>query len=178
MTPRHPRPTLLIAALGLSLAAPAQAAAPTIQTEGPVIHLADNLDEEAQLGWCIDTLGRGFNEVLHSHSCKPSGEDVLFTYDAERGMIQSPTYDGKCMALSAPDSAETPFGLLDCDAEDAAQRFSYDPETMELHPGDDAAQCVTVAPQIDDAGPFQSRALRLAACDALEPGFKQWVIKE
>ena len=37
---------------------------PIIQSPTPLIHLADNLDEQDQLGWCIDTQGNGFNENL------------------------------------------------------------------------------------------------------------------
>jgi len=55
--------------------------APIIQTPSPVIYLADNLDEQDQLGYCIDTRGNGFNEELHAHSCKASGGDVQFYYD-------------------------------------------------------------------------------------------------
>ncbi|MBT0955819.1 hypothetical protein IV417_00350 [Alphaproteobacteria bacterium KMM 3653] len=82
-----------------------------------MIHLADNLNEKAKLGWCIDTVGRGLSDQLHAHSCKPTGDDVLFSY-AENGVISSATYEGKCMAYSAPENAERPFGLVDCDAAD------------------------------------------------------------
>ncbi len=49
---------------------------PQLQTSAPVIFLADNLDEQDKLGWCIDTQGRGFSERLHAHSCKPQGGNV------------------------------------------------------------------------------------------------------
>ncbi|WP_159020052.1 hypothetical protein [Algibacter sp. L3A6] len=55
--------------------------APIIQTPAPLIHLADNLDEQDELGWCIDTQGNGFAENLHAHSCKPDGGDVQFYYN-------------------------------------------------------------------------------------------------
>ena len=83
--------------LGLAIPQTVLAEAPTIQTVGPVIHLADNLDEEAKLGWCIDTEGRGESDRLHTHSCKPTGDDVLFSYEPATGMIKSVTYAGKCM---------------------------------------------------------------------------------
>ena len=171
--------TLLIATtLGLSIAQPSFADAPNIQTNGPIIHLADNLNEEASLGWCIDTDGRDLTDLLHAHSCKPTGDDVLFTYAAESGMIQSATYVDMCMAYNAPDNAENPFGLIACDETDEAQRFDYDDASMEIRLGTDVTQCVTVAGAIDEAGPFQSRDLILTACDELEPGFKQWVVQE
>jgi len=56
---------------------------PILQTPSPVIYLADNLDEQDQLGYCIDTRGRGFNEKLHAHSCKAKGGDVQFFYNKE-----------------------------------------------------------------------------------------------
>ncbi|MEP3045222.1 MAG: hypothetical protein ABJL55_04815 [Roseibium sp.] len=46
----------------------AQAEPPVLQTPAPVIFLADNMDEKDDLGWCIDTLGRGFGERLQTHS--------------------------------------------------------------------------------------------------------------
>ncbi|MGP6089916.1 hypothetical protein [Antarctobacter jejuensis] len=167
-------------ATSMSLAFPqlSLAEAPGIKTAGPVIHLAENLDEEAMLGWCIDTEGRGLSDQLHAHSCKPTGDDVLFTYAAESGRIQSATYDGMCMVYTAPDNVENPFGLVACDEQDPKQAFAYDATSMEMRLAADPAQCVTVSATIDDAGPFQSRDLILAACDELDPSFKQWVVKD
>jgi hypothetical protein len=163
--------------LGQSVPIYAYADAPNIQTVGPIIHLADNLDEEASLGWCIDTEGRELSDQLQAHSYKPGGDDVLFTFAAEKGMIESATYEGLCMAYNDPENAVNPFGLIPCDAADPAQHFVYDDTTMEMQLASDTAQCVTVAETIDDAGPYQSRDLILAPCDALDVNFKQWVIK-
>ena len=58
---------------------------PIIQTNPPFIILNDNLDEKDKLGWCFDTKGWGFTEQLHAHSCKPAGDDVLFSYDDVSG---------------------------------------------------------------------------------------------
>ena len=168
----------LTAASACAPSAPAALSeAPEIQTVGPIIHLADNLGEEAMLGWCIDTEGRGESGKLHAHSCKPTGDDVLFSYAPETGLIRSETYADRCMAYNAPNDAENPFGLIACDEQDPAQAFAYDAETMEIHLAADAAQCVTVAETIDDAGPYQSRDLILAPCGDLAPVFKQWVIR-
>lgn len=166
------------AVLSLTIPLASFAEAPTIQTVGPVIYLAENLDEDAMLGWCIDTEGRGQSDQLHAHSCKPTGDDVLFSYTSDRSRIQSATYEGQCMAYNTPDSVENPFGLIACDAADDAQKFVYDEASMEIRLGLDAAQCVTVSPTIDNAGPFQSRDLILAACESLEPNFKQWIIRD
>jgi len=168
----------IVASLGLSVAQSALAQAPEIKTVGPIIYLADNLDEEASLGWCIDTDGRELTDLLHAHSCKPSGDDVLFTYSPDRGMIESATYAGLCMAFNAPGNAVNPFGLIACDETDLTQSFAYDEASMEIRLSADTAQCVTVSPTIDNAGPFQSRDLIVAACDTLEPAFKQWVVQE
>jgi hypothetical protein len=177
---RFPSSNLAFAALivlGQSIPFSAHAEAPSLQTDGHVIHLADNLNEEASLGWCIDTEGRGLSDQLHAHSCKPEGDDVLFTYAAETGMIASATYDGLCMAYNDPENADNPFGLVSCDEGDPAQQFVYDDASMEMRLASDPAQCVTVAEIIDDAGPYQSRDLILAPCGALEASFKQWVIR-
>ena len=150
---------------------------PDIQTKGTVICLADNLNEEAKLGWCIDTQGRGFSDQLHSHSCKPEGGDTQFSFDVKSGMIQSVEFDGKCMTLSEPDNTAIPFGLLDCVDGDATQQFIYDTESMEFRLGTDQSRCVTVAESISNAGPYQSRQLIFAPCADLSPSFKQWVIR-
>lgn len=170
--------TMVFASLGLTIPQSVFAEAPAIKTKGPIIHLADNLQEEAMLGWCIDTDGRELTDLLHAHSCKPSGDDVLFTYTTESGRIGSATYDGLCMAYNAPESTENPFGLISCDEADDSQSFIYDEASMEIRLGMDATQCVTVSATIDDAGPFQSRDLILAACDTLDSSFKQWVIQD
>ena len=170
-------PTTIAAALVVGIAQSAMAEEPSIQTQGAIIHLADNLQEEANLGWCIDTDGREFTELLHAHSCKPTGGDVLFSFSPDSGMIESVTYAGMCMAFNAPENATNPFGLIACDEQSSNQKFAYDPATQELHLASDAEQCVIVAPTIDEAGPFQSRDLILAACDSVDAGFKEWVIK-
>ena len=54
---------------------------PYIKTPSPVIYLENNLDEKDNLGYCLDTIGRGFADKLHAHSCKPRGGDVQFRYD-------------------------------------------------------------------------------------------------
>ncbi len=154
------------------------AAAPAIQTKGTVIYLADNLNEEANLGWCIDTQGRGFGEKLHAHSCKPTGGDVQFSFDEESGKIESVAFESKCMTLSEPENKEVPFGLLDCVDADVSQQFIYDTQSMEFRPHTDESRCVAVAEPIIQAGPFQSRFLILAPCADLSPAFKQWIIRE
>ncbi len=179
LTDTPPLRTALFAAIA-SLALPhsSLAESPIIQTEGPIIHLADNLDEEASLGWCIDTEGRGLSDQLHAHSCKPTGGDVLFSYTAVNGRIESVTYTGRCMAYNAPDSVENPFGLMACDETDPNQRFVHDAENGQIRLGADATQCVTVSATIDDAGPFQSRDLLLVACEDLDPRLKTWIIRD
>lgn len=171
-------PKVIAAAVALSIPQVTFAQAPDIKTQGPIIHLADNLQEEAMLGWCIDTDGRELTDLLHAHSCKPSGDDVLFSYSPQSGMIASATYENKCMAFNAPENAVNPFGLIDCDDTAANQKFSYDAQSLEMRLGTDATQCLTVSPVIDNAGPYQSRDLILASCDTLEPSFKQWIIRD
>lgn len=164
-------------ATNLAFSQTATAQTPVIQTKGAIIHLADNLNENAKLGWCFDTVGRGFNDVLHAHSCKPTGGDVQFSYDADTGMIQSVAYEGKCMAYSNPDDADTPFGLLDCMKDDPNHQFIYDKDSLEFRISSDQTMCVSVAETIDNAGPYQSRGLLAAPCAILAPEFKQWVIR-
>jgi hypothetical protein len=148
--------------------------APAIKSKPPIIYLADNLDEKDKLGWCIDTIGRGFSEQLHAHSCKPVGDDVRFSYSAATGQIRSAAYENKCAAIVEPDNTAIPFGLVDCDADSNAQQFDYDLTTSELHPRNDPSLCITVSSSSRAAGPFMSRDLKLENCSAAGQQYRRW----
>ncbi len=153
----------------------AYSAPPDLKTPTPVIYLADNLDEQDNLGFCIDTVGRGFSERLHAHSCKPRGGDVQFDYDRKR--IVSATYAGKCATLQAPAAAGVSLGLLDCSEASAGQIFDYDVDAMEFRPGADRNLCLVVGAESRTAGPFMSRSLELAPCASTDAARKQWRVK-
>ena len=153
----------------------AYSAPPDLKTPTPVIYLADNLDEQDNLGFCIDTVGRGFSERLHAHSCKPRGGDVQFDYDRSR--IVSATYAGKCATLQAPAAAGVSLGLLDCSEASAGQIFDYDVDAMEFRPGADRNLCLVVGAESRTAGPFMSRSLELAPCASTDAARKQWRVK-
>lgn len=148
---------------------------PNMPSPPPVIFLTDNLDEKDKFGWCVDTKGRGFAEQLHVHSCKPTGEDVLFSYDAVSGQIRSATYANKCAQLVGED-AKAPFGLLDCNVDNPAQRFNYTVETSEFHPRGQKDQCIVVGENTRPAGPFLARDLLVAPCKDIESSLKRWTI--
>jgi len=148
---------------------------PELQTDAPVIYLADNLDERNNLGWCIDTIGRGFGDQLHAHSCKPDGGDVQYYYDEETKQIISHAFEGKCMDLDNPSSQNLPFGLLDCTS-DTSQQFIYDTETMLITPASDASLCVAVAEASQTAGRYRKRALKLSACAETEAKLMEWTM--
>ena len=153
------------------------AVAPQLQSPTPVIYLADNLDEKDQLGWCIDTQGRGFSEVLHAHSCKPGGGDTQFYFDSETGQIRSVAFENKCMTLSDPDNPTLPFGLLDCESKLSAQQFTYNAESLELRVAELDSQCIVVGAASRSAGPFMSRELILANCADTADALKQWIVE-
>ena len=153
------------------------AAPPELQTPEPVIYLADNLDEQDNLGYCIDTLGRGFSEQLQTHSCKPQGGDVQFSFDEQTQQIASVEFSGKCATLHESAAAGVSFDLLDCSTDSEAQRFVYNADTLELMPESDQSLCITAGAGSQSAGPFMSRALELADCSSTEATFKQWVVK-
>lgn len=163
--------------LACTLAQAALAGEANVQTPSPVIHLKDNLDEVDGLGWCIDTVGRGYAETLHAHSCKPQGGDVQFVHDPERGAIESVAFPEKCVAV-LPEGASTDFGLRDCDNDDPAQQFSFDPASGAIAPGGAPSQCMAVGESSRKAGPFMSRDLVLDACGAIEPARRTWVIRD
>jgi len=168
-----------LAALLLSslVTLPANAAAPQLQTPAPVIYLADNMDEKDELGWCIDTLGRGWSEQLQTHSCKPQGGDVQFSYDEETRQIESVEFPGKCATLHEAAAAGVSFDLLDCSATSAAQLFSYNAGTLEFMPEGDGSLCIAAGAASKSAGPFMSRDLELAPCASTDASLKQWVVK-
>jgi len=172
--------TLAYAALLLLLGLPAaaHAAPPDLKTPAPVIYLADNLDEQDRLGWCIDTRGRGFSDRLHTHSCKPRGGDVQFRYDEAARRIASATFKGKCAALLKPAAAGVTLGLLDCAENAAPQVFDYDAASMEFRPGADPTLCLVAGAAGRSAGPYMSRDLALAPCASTDAKFKQWRIRK
>ena len=167
---------LLLFLLPLCIPTLAYAAPPDLQTPTPVVYLADNLDEQDNLGFCIDTVGRGFAERLHAHSCKPRGGDVQFDYDRASRRIVSATYAGKCATLQAPAAAGVSLGLLDCSDASAGQMFDYDLAAMEFRPGADRNLCLVVGAESRTAGPFMSRSLELAPCALTDATRKQWRI--
>ena len=155
----------------------ANAASPELQTPEPVIYLADNIDEKDKLGWCIDTLGRGWSEQLQTHSCKPQGGDVQFSYNKETRQIISVEFPGKCATLHETAAAGVSFDLLDCSSTSAAQLFIYNAETLEFTPEGDRNLCIAAGAESRSAGPFMSRDLELAPCASTDAGLKQWVVK-
>lgn len=158
----------------------ATAEPPMLQTNGPIIYLADNLDEKDGLGWCIDTLGRGQSDQLQVHSCKPqSGNsdqnaDVKFAFDASSGEIRSASYENQCMTLLDAGS-EVQFGLLDCNST-MSQRFAYAEETGFISPFEQADFCVVAGAGSRSAGPYMSRDLDLAACNGVDSKLSSWRI--
>ena len=153
------------------------AAPPVLQTPEPVIYLADNIDEQEELGWCIDTLGRGWSEQLQTHSCKPQGGDVQFAYDSEERRIVSVEFPGKCATFNESASAGVSFDLLDCSSVSAIQSFIYDTETLEFTLEGDRSLCIAAGTESRTAGPYMARDLVLAPCASTDAALKQWVVK-
>ena len=155
---------------------------PEIKTTAPIIYLADNLDEADKLGWCIDTVGRGFNDKLHAHTCKPSrgdsarGNDVKFTFNEETGQIASYAFENKCMDLNDAENTSVPFGLVDC-SDSESQKFVYVENKGQFQLSSDPSMCVAVAPTSRSAGPFMSRDLTVVKCDDAESIYTTWLIK-
>lgn len=156
----------------------AHAAPPDLQTPEPVIYLVDNLDEKDKLGWCIDTVGRGFSDQLHAHSCKPRGGDVQFYYNPSSQQIVSATYSGKCATLTSSAAPGGSLGLVDCSPLSSKQLFNYNQQTLEFSPKSDDNLCLVVGNKSQSAGPFMSRRLELADCKATDAKYKQWHIPD
>ncbi|MFD0980078.1 ricin-type beta-trefoil lectin domain protein [Tropicimonas aquimaris] len=149
--------------------------APNLRTPAPVIHLAENLDEKDGLGWCLDTLGRGFSTSLQVHSCKPQGGDVQFSFEPETGAIRSVAFPDHCAVRQ--EAGPTNLGLAPCDADDPDQRFAFDADTGALSAADAPDQCLSAGEASRSAGPFMSRELLLTDCTATDPALRRWVIR-
>lgn len=167
------RTMLCVLAFGVQTAI---AAPPQLKTPAPVIYLAENLDESQQLGWCIDTLGRGFSEQLQTHSCKPQGGDVQFAYEPVTGLVRSVAFPEKCMTLVNAEDVAVPFGLFDCEVDEPTQRFVYYAAELELRLAADPEQCVVAGVTSRSAGPFMSRDLSLQSCSDAAAELKRWII--
>ena len=151
--------------------------APNIQTPDPIIYLADNLDEQDRLGYCIDTDGKDFSDSLQVHSCKPNGDDVLFYYDDETQQICSATYPGFSAAMVGGPKAGMTISLIKSDPKSSDQKFSYDKESGEFRPIDDLKLCLAAGSESDAAGPYMSRTLSLHPRESTDKKLKTWIIK-
>ncbi len=166
---------------------------PDIKTLGPIIYLTDNLDEKDNLGYCIDTVGRGLSDRIHLHSCKPRGGDVEFTYDNKKQRIKSATFDNLCVELrtkrAIEDDAQTlkienkveitgsEFKLVRC-RNKMMQRFTYNQFSNQIHLTGADNFCLVAGSESQTAGPFMSRSLELAHCVNIRPEYKTWTIKK
>ncbi len=158
-------------------AVPVKAGPPASQTPAPVIYLADNLDEQDNLGWCIDTRGRGLSDRLHAHSCKPRGGDVQFKYVKKTMQIASATYENLCAQLLDPPAQGVRLALVKCVADAPAQRFGFNGQKGEFYAAGKRALCLVVGANSRSAGPFMSRDLELAPCGSTQAKYKTWRIK-
>lgn len=159
----------LCLSLLFALPAAALAEAPNIQTPSPVLFLADNLDEPDQLGYCLDTLGRGQSDRAQVHSCKPNGGDVQFQFDQATRQIKSVAFTGICL-----DVADQNFALVEC-SDVESQKFLFDSETGEIQLATNTDLCLSTAAESRQAGPYMSRDLSITECDATPANLKTWV---
>ena len=151
---------------------------PVLQTPSPVIHLADNLDEQDQLGYCIDTRGRGFNEELHAHSCKAMGGDVQFFYNKETLQICSVEFTGYCLEMPGGASKGMDLRLVESNTSLSDQKFIYNEDSREFMPEEDLTLCLAVGETSAAAGVYMSRSLTLELSSETDVKLKQWVILE
>ena len=149
---------------------------PIIQTPSPVIHLANNLDELDQLGYCIDTRGRGFNEELHAHSCKARGGDVQFFYNKETLQICSVEFTGYCIEMPGGALKGMSLRLVESDTSSSDQNFIYSEHSGEFVAEEDLTLCLAVGETSAAAGIYMSRSLTLELSSETDVKLKQWVI--
>lgn len=149
---------------------------PVIQTPSPLIHLADNLDEQDELGWCMDTKGNGFNEDLHAHSCKPIGGDVQFYYNEETNQICSAEFVDFCVEMTGGPVEGMTLSLVDSDPSSSEQKFIYDDESGEFRPDGNNNLCLAAGITSASAGIYMSRTLTLELVSDTDVSLKKWVI--
>ncbi len=149
---------------------------PIIQSPTPLIYLADNLDEQDQLGWCIDTQGNGFNENLHTHSCKPTGGDVQFIYNEETLQICSVEFAGFCIEMLGGPLEGMSLNLVESNTDSSDQKFIYDENSGEFNPETDTNLCLTAGDTSGVAGIYMFRSLTLELSSETEESLKKWVI--
>lgn len=157
----------------LCLPQSALAAPPDVPSPSPVLFLADNLDEPGNLGFCLDTVGRGFGDRLHAHSCKPQGGDTQFEWQAANGTIHSVGFQGYCAAIKGVGSEAATFHLDTC-ADAASQVFEMTSRGL-IHPASNTDLCLGVEDTTRRAGPFVKRALVLADCASTPSERITWV---
>lgn len=100
----------------------------------------------------------------------------MFALNEQTGRIEHAEYTGFCLTINGPD-VETELGLLACD-EGAAQQFTFDAATGEIHPAANAVTCLAGSAESDAAGPFMSRTLNIAACADTDPSLKTFVVQD
>lgn len=149
---------------------------PVIQTPAPLIHLADNLDEQDLLGWCIDTRGNGFNENIHLHSCKASGGDVQFVYNEESRQICSAEFVGFCIEMSGGPFEGVSLILVESNTDTPDQRFVYNEDNGEFNAEENINLCIAAGNISTAAGIYMSRSLTLEISSETEESLKKWVI--
>ena len=149
---------------------------PVIQTPSPLIHLADNLDEQDSLGWCIDTVGRDFNSELHAHSCKPEGGDVQFYYNETTLQICSAEFPDFCIEMTGGPVGGMSLSLIESNTDSTDQKFIYNEESGEFSPEQDMSLCIAVGATSTDAGIYMSRSLTLEVSETTDVLLKKWVI--
>ena len=151
---------------------------PILQTPTPVIHLADNLDEQDQLGYCIDTRGRDSNEELHAHSCKASGGDVQFFYNKQTLKICSVEFTGYCIEMPGGVLKGMGLRLEESNTSLSDQKFIYNEDSREFMPEEDFTLCLAVGETSAAAGVYMSRSLTLERSSETDVKLKKWVILE
>ena len=126
--------TALCAAAGV-----ASADAPQVPSQAPYIVLNENHDEPSGYGFCMDTLGAGQSDLMHTHTCKPAntdeprsyeGNDTRFEYHAETMQVESYPFEGYCMQVLRSNTAAE-FALLEC-SDHPRQQFVYNEADQDL----------------------------------------------
>ena len=128
--------------------------------------------------YCIDTRGRGFNEELHAHSCKPKGGDVQFFYNKETLQICSVEFTGYCIEMPGGASKGMSLRLVESDTSSSDQKFIYNEDSGEFVPEEDLTLCIAVGETSAAAGIYMSRSLTLELSSETDVKLKQWVILE
>jgi len=143
-------------------------------TAAPYINLFANLDEQNDVGWCLDLKGFGASIEfidMQTHSCKDTGDDVNFAIGDGR-VWGAGASEGRCLRARSAEAGSMVDVPL-CNATDPLQDITYCADgTLRLNA---THLCLAAGNESRSAGPkWMARDLNFEECDETPTELKTW----